>query len=711
MEMKTTENTQGIQAYHQRVYSEADRTMHKFIIGYFILGILLSEFNNTWTLGLGIGGAFFLIYFLVYKYVKHKPTLRYFISFLLWNYPLQFILQMNGMYEVFFFYFISLTALLFYEKWKLTLPTTIYSLITVGVMYYLQQSGFESTYLVDSQVFTNTSFAMHIGLVIFYAGLCILWSKVQAEQTSESAINQVHMEEKLFHMEANIKFADDISQGELKAEYQLDDTDNLGNSLMNMRNSLLEASIREEKERFTNVGLATVGEILRNNVNDLTTLCDQVISELVTYMQANQGGIFILTDEESDTAPYLELIASRAFDRKKYQEKKINIGQGLVGQAYLEKQSILINDVPDNYISITSGMGQSNPKSILIVPLKSNEDIVGVIELASFKKFSSTDIAFLEKVGESIASTVLSAKVTQKTIKLLEESEMMTEQMQAQEEEMRQNMEELQATQEEMDRTQGELKANESNMRSLIDNTKDTIFSIDTNYIISIVNATLRDKYKGLGIDLKPGTDILGLLPPDKAGYWKARYDRSLKGEAFVQVDENKAADGSITFSETHHNPIKNEEGQIAGVSVIARDITAQINVQNTLKDKETSLNSLINNTKDSIIAIDNDYKVIVVNETVKTRYKGTQYEGLNVGTNALDMLGKVRKQWKGYYDRALKGEKLNFIIKSSVDGESSYREYFIYPISNVSQEIAGCSVFSREVLDHIDESKMLSES
>lgn len=707
MDISTIDNKDRIQAYHEKVYSEADRTMHKFIIGYFILGVLLSEFNNTWTIGLGIGGAFFLIYFLVYKFVNHKPILRYLISFLLWHYPLQFMLQMNGMYEIFFFYFISLTALLFYENWKLTLPTTIYSLITVGILYYLQQSGYESKYLNDSQIFTLSSLSMHIGLVAFYAGLCIVWSKVQAEQTSESAINQVHMEERLFHMEANIKFADDISQGDLKTQYQLDNTDELGNSLMNMRNSLLEASTREEKDRFTNIGLATIGEILRNNVNDLTLLCDQVISELVVYMQANQGGIFILT-EESENEPYLELMASRAYDRKKYQEKRISIGQGLIGQAYLEKESIILNDVPENYVSITSGMGQSNPNSILIVPLKSNEDIVGVIELASFKKFSSTDIDFLEKVGESIASTVLSAKVNQKTIKLLEESEMMTEQMQAQEEEMRQNMEELQATQEEMDRTQSELKVNESNMRSLIDNTKDTIFSIDTNYIISIVNATLRDKYKGLGIDLKSGTDILGLLPADKAVHWKARYDRSLKGEAFVQIDESKAADGGITYAETHHNPIKNEEGEINGVSVISRDITEQINIQNSLKDKETSLNSLINNTKDSIIAIDKEYKVIVVNETVKTRYKGTQYEGLGVGVNALDMLGKVRKQWKAYYDRALGGEKLNFIIKSSVEGESSYREYFIYPISNSSEEIAGCSVFSREVLDHIDESKIL---
>jgi methyl-accepting chemotaxis protein len=699
-----------IQAFHDKVYLEADRTMHKFIIGYFILGVAISEINNTWTIGLGIGGALLVIYYLTYRFVNHKPLLRFLISFLLWNYPLQFFIQMNGMYEIFFFYFISLTALLFYEDWKLILPTTIYSLATVGLLFYLQQTGFTSKYLSSGHQFEISSFGIHVALVAFYAALCIIWSRVQAQQTRESAINQVKMEEKLFHMEANIKFADDISQGNLKAQYELEGTDDLGNSLMNMRTSLVEASDREEKERFTNIGLATIGEILRNNVSDLSKLCDEVISELVSYMNANQGGIFILTEGDSEKAQYLELMASRAFDRKKYQEKHIDVGQGLVGQAYLEKESILLNDIPDNYVNITSGMGASNPRSILIVPLKSNEDIVGVIELASFSKFSKVDVDFLEKVGESIASTVLSAKVNQKTVKLLEESEMMTEQMQAQEEEMRQNMEELQATQEEMDRTQGELKGKESNMRSLIDNTKDTIFSIDTKYKISIVNATLSDKYAGLGLDLKPGTNILDILPKEKAAYWKARYDRALKGETFVQIDESKSKEGSSTFAETHHNPIKNEEGHIVGVSVIARDITEQTTIQKALQDKESSLNALINNTKDSILAIDNHYKVTVVNEAIRTRYKGTQYEGLDVGSDALQMLGKVKDQWKGYYDKALSGEKLNFIIKSSVKGENSYREYFIYPIQSDSKTISGCSIFSREVLDHIDENKILKE-
>ena len=458
--------TNKIKAFHHKVYDEADETIKKFIFGYFLLGVGISFFNNTWLIGLGFGGFFFIAFLLLRSRFKNTAVYRYFIGFLMWNFPLQFMLQMHGMYEVTFFYFISLTVLLFYEDWKVLMPTTVYAILTLGSVYYLQQSDYNTEYLSESRVFDVTSFAIHLALLIFYSGLCILWSIIQRNQTHESGLSQIEMEDKLKFMEANIAFADTISNGDLNAEYSLETSDELGKSLMDMRSSLVDASKREEREKFINVGLARVSEILRNHVNDLNILCDKVIEELVNYLKTNQGGIFIINDDQSK--PVLELKASRAFERKKYLEKQILPGQGLVGQCFLEKSTILITDVPDNYVNITSGLGKANPRAILIVPLINNEEIVGVIEFASFKKFTPLEVEFLEKVGESIASTVLSAKNNQKTISLLEESDLMTEQMKAQEEEMRQNMEELQATQEEMERTQTELKIKESNIRSLI---------------------------------------------------------------------------------------------------------------------------------------------------------------------------------------------------------------------------------------------------
>src|SRR5690554_3313009 len=104
------------------------------------------------------------------------------------------------------------------------------------------------------------------------------------------------------------------------------------------------------------------------------------------------------------------MTASVAFDRRKFADKTINWGEGLVGRCGLEKETILITDVPNDYIHITSGLGGANPGTILLVPLKSNDELYGVIELASFQILQTYEIELVEKSAESIASTIAMLK-------------------------------------------------------------------------------------------------------------------------------------------------------------------------------------------------------------------------------------------------------------------------------------------------------------
>lgn len=107
-----------------------------------------------------------------------------------------------------------------------------------------------------------------------------------------------------------------------------------------------------------------------------------------------------------------------------------------------------MTDIPNNYLNVTSGLGEANPRALLIVPLKINDEIYGVIELASFNPFEPFQIEFIENLAEVLPSTIATVKINIQTAKLLRETRIQAEKMLQQEEELRQNLEEMQATQE-----------------------------------------------------------------------------------------------------------------------------------------------------------------------------------------------------------------------------------------------------------------------
>jgi len=258
------------------------------------------------------------------------------------------------------------------------------------------------------------------------------------------------------HIGQAVEFAGQIGTGNFTSDYKPSgEKDILGHSLINMRNKLEEVNREDKKRNWATEGLAKFASIVRDYQNDVQKLGDAVLASLVEYMHANQAALFLVNDDDIEEL-HLQLISVYAWERKKFAEKRIAKGDGLLGQVWLEKEPVYLRQIPKDFVEITSGLGKATPRTLMIVPLKLNDEVFGILELASFRDYEEHERNFVIKLSELIGSTISSAKVNGRTAKLLEQSQTHSEMMREQEEMMRQTMEEMQATQEEVTRKEKE---------------------------------------------------------------------------------------------------------------------------------------------------------------------------------------------------------------------------------------------------------------
>jgi len=226
----------------------------------------------------------------------------------------------------------------------------------------------------------------------------------------------------------NIQITTELLNGNIDITYDTSNTSNIFRQLLikmhenlkRNRNFEIERKEEESLRNWTNEGLAILNDILRKSNERIDILANKILSNLVNYIDANQAGLFIFS-EEDDLHQELELISFYGYGKKKYLQKKIQVGDGLIGTCALERTTIYLTEIPQNYIEITSGLGQANPNALLIVPLILENELLGVIEIASFKKFSPAKISFVEKLASNISASLFSSRVHTHTEKLLEE--------------------------------------------------------------------------------------------------------------------------------------------------------------------------------------------------------------------------------------------------------------------------------------------------
>lgn len=239
-------------------------------------------------------------------------------------------------------------------------------------------------------------------------------------------------------LKSSTDFAQQLGKGDLNVEYQgVNDQDVLSVALIEMRESLRELERQNNRRKWATEGLAIHGELLRKNNDNLEKLGEKFISSLVSYVNGVHGAVYSISHIGSssglisldDDNTYFELIGTYAYDLKEDNPRKIFSGKGLIGQCAKERKTIKVDDVPHDYLMISSGLGKANVTHVLCVPMIVNTQVMGVVELTNFKSFEPHVIEFIETLGESFASAVMTVKLSEQTQDTLKEFESTTSEL------------------------------------------------------------------------------------------------------------------------------------------------------------------------------------------------------------------------------------------------------------------------------------------
>ncbi|MCU0428556.1 MAG: GAF domain-containing protein [Cytophagaceae bacterium] len=384
-------------------------------------------------------------------------------------------------------------ALLVYEKKFLPKSKGTSELIQNNLVYYTDQLKTIQSKKSDDFLMVLIVVVSFISILIFFGYFGFLFIKKtildrlisfkdiiydlsqgrivdvdRSYQSDEIGAMQNSIKQLINGLKDNTNFAVEIGKGNYDVKFQaLGEADQLGNALLEMRSNLKKNVQEEDKRAWANTGIAKFSDMLRQNYQNLEEMSDVLLKFLVQYSNSMFGCIFF-AEKNMEGRTVLVMQSCYASQQKKHLIKTVEIGEGLVGQCYVEREYIFMTEIPSNYIKITSGLGKALPSAVLIIPIKFNDEVLGIIELASFQVYKNHEVELLLQLSENFASSLSNLTMNIKTRQLLDELKQQSNVLREQEEEMRQNMEELTATQEEMERKTHELELTKQQQEELI---------------------------------------------------------------------------------------------------------------------------------------------------------------------------------------------------------------------------------------------------
>ncbi|MCS6823696.1 MAG: PAS domain S-box protein [Cytophagaceae bacterium] len=456
------------------------------------------------------------------------------------------------------------------------------------------------------------------------------------------------------------EFAEKIGRKELDAEYTpLSESDVLGHSLLNMRNNLKIAEIKDKQTNWILDGSANIDNIIRNHTR-LDELADLSIQYIVKRIDAVQGAFYVVThrDEKDYRNTILELISTFAYNRKKLLNKKIRMAEGLVGQAAIEQDTVLRTEIPYEYVTITSGiLGDKRPTCILIVPLISDGKTYGAIELAGFERFEEYKIKFVETIAPNIARAIANIQVNEHTKMLLQESQRMSHELQQQQEELRQNAEEMMVTQEELERTNARLQEQiyqvelaGKRMQQLLYNASEVITIYEPDGTVRYISPSV------INILGYPAEELIAMkgrtyVYEDDLHKSRAMFKKLLEDPEHSQTIQYRflRKDGTWIWLEATGKNLLNDPA-IKGIVINARDITVRIKAEQEERMRK-NMQSLSENSPDIITRISVQGKITYTNPMIY-KYSGYPAEKfVNKFLSEIDYAQDIVTSWSNMLD------------------------------------------------------------
>jgi len=216
----------------------------------------------------------------------------------------------------------------------------------------------------------------------------------------------------------------------------------------------IRSTEKNDQAHWIKTGQAEMADVMGGGLK-LDELSRSIITTLAKYLGASVGVIYLANDDDTYTQT-----GSYAFSSHKYASKTIKAGEGTVGQAILDANTIMVSELPDDYIEINSGLGEAVPRHLMVVPLRLEDSVTGAVEIGSFEPFTALQIEFAELVSDAIAIAVRAGQNQERVSRLLEESQTQSEELLAQQEELRSSNEELQEKTESLEKQKTEIEEN-----------------------------------------------------------------------------------------------------------------------------------------------------------------------------------------------------------------------------------------------------------